>query len=243
MKQSIAVILVIGTVIFSAAAGAFTLVPRAMACMLYFRSDAVFTGKVESVKKQDNTIEDGVNYFQGWFYTLKVIKSYRGVDTPTIHVYTANDSGRLPLDVDKKYLLFAYKYNGKLTISYDGISGELKDSKQTLEDLDKIMVRKAGEGGSVYARVVENPWNADTGGVSGIHIRVSSPTWSGTLITNKNGWAHVHVPAGTYSAKATDPKWIFTSQDIAWENSDDFQVPNGGCAEIQINATPASITK
>ena len=147
------------------------------------------------------------------------------------------------MDVGKKYLLFAEKQDDKLVIGDDEVSGELKDSKQPLKDLDKMMARKAGEGGEVYARVVENPFNAGTGGVGGIHISVSSSAGSAAGVTNKNGWVHMHVPAGTYSAKASDPKWTFSSQDIAWEDSDNFSVPDGGCAEIQINAQPVSPSK
>lgn len=238
MKSLITIILAVAIVLYSAASGAFTLVPRAMACMLYFRSDVVFTGKVVSVK-EDYADEDGEKFIEGWFYTLKIIKAYHGVDTPTILVYTSNDSGRLPLEFGKQYLLFADKEGSKLIIAEDDVSGELKDSKQALKDIDKIMVRKKGEGGDVYARVVEDPWNADTGGVGGIHITVSGSAGSANGVTNKNGWVHMHVPAGMYSAKASGRKWVFSSQDIAWEDSDNFSVPNGGCAEIQINAEPA----
>jgi hypothetical protein len=241
MKSLITIILAVAIVFHSIASGALTLVPRAMACMLYFRSDAVFTGKVVSVK-EDYTSKSGEKFLEGWFYTLKIIKAYRGIDTPSIRVYTSNDSGRLPLELGKKYLLFADKEGSKLIFADDDISGELKDSKQALKDLDKIMTRKKGEGGEVYARVVEDPWNADTGGVNGIHITVSGSAGSVTGVTNKNGWVHMHVPAGMYSAKASDPKWVFSSQDIAWEDSDNISVPNGGCAEIQINAEPAPQT-
>jgi hypothetical protein len=241
MKNLITIILAVAIVFNSTASGALTLVPRAMACMLYFRSDAVFTGKVVLVK-EDYKSEDSEKFLEGTFYTLKIIKAYHGINTPTIRVYTSNDSGRLPLELGKKYLLFADKEGSKLIIADNGVSGELKDSKQALKDLDKIMDRTKGEGGDVYARVVEDPWNADTGGVSGIHITVSGSAESATGVTNKNGWVHMHIPAGMYSAKASDPKWVFSSQDIAWENSDNFSLPNGGCAEIQINAKPAPQT-
>jgi hypothetical protein len=220
------------------AADAFTLVPRAMACMLYFRSDAVFIGQVLST--QTNKDSDGD--WEGWAYTLKVIKSYRGADAPTMMVYTSNDSGRLPLDDGKRYLLFAFTNEGRLTIGYDQVSGKLKDSKQALKDLDTIMAHKAGQGGDIFGRVVGGAFNDSSGGLNGIHVSIKGPGGDTEVVTNKKGWFRVHVPAGTYSATASDLKWKFESQDIAWEDSNSFSVPDGGCAEIQIRAKPSSAT-
>ena len=64
MKNSKAITLVIGIAFYNASAGAFTLVPRAMACMLYFRSDVVLTGKVVSIK-EDHATEGGEDFIEG----------------------------------------------------------------------------------------------------------------------------------------------------------------------------------
>lgn len=216
-------------------ADAFVPFPRPMPCMLYFLSDAVFIGQVTSAKDEDVT-EGGGNFTEGWDYTLRVIKNYRGADGPDIQVHTENDSGRLPLVVGKKYILFAQREGGRLAIAYDSLSGELKDSKQVLAELDKIMARKAGEGGDVYGRITVESFGAHDGGVGGIHVSIEGAAGHAHAVTNANGWFQVHLPAGTYSAVASDPKWSFKNMPDTWENSSSFQVPDGGCAEIQIQA-------
>lgn len=221
----------------SVSANAFVPSPRPMPCMLYFLSDMVFVGQVTSAK-EDKVTDGGQDFIEGWFYTLKVIKAYRGADESTVQVYTENDSGRLPLVVGKKYILFAQKTDGRLTIAYDSLSGEVEGSKQVLSDLDKIIGHKAGEGGDVFGRVTLESFGPDFGAVAGIHVSIKGPAGQAQAATNNNGWFRVHLPAGTYSAIAADPKWSFKNMDGTWENSNSFQVPDGGCAEIQIQADP-----
>lgn len=239
MKSTYVTMAIITTCLYSMTATAFTLAPRAKACMLYFKSDAVFSGKVIS-EHTDQHKSGGENWIKGWSYTLKVIKGYKGVRGPIISVYTYNDSARLPLDTGKKYLLFAQKYKGKLIIAYDQVSGRLANSQKTVKSLDVIAKRKPGEGGEVYGRVVENPWNDTEGGLQGVRVTVEGSAGTANATSNKMGWFHVHVPAGTYSAEAKAQHLTFENQDIAWQNAKHFVVPNGGCAEIQLQAQPTS---
>lgn len=219
-------------------ADAFVLVPRAMACMLYFRTDAVFTGQVLSAKEVHG-MEDGEDSLLGMLYTLKVLRSYRGAKMPTIQVFTNNDSSRFPLKQGEKYLLFATQEGDKLVIGYDQVSSELKDAKVPLKDLDTIMTRKPGQGGDVFVRVVSGPFSDDTGGLAGVTVTIKGSAGSAESTSNAKGWLRVHVPAGTYAAVPMNPNYTFKSQDIGWQNSDSFTVPDGGCAEIQLEADPA----
>lgn len=241
MKYLAAMVLIVGFICYSRGSAAFNLEPHPMACMLYFQSDAVFTGQVIATR-QNSQPNSGVLGIEGWYYTLEIIKAYRGVHTPTVQVYTGNDSGRLPLDVGKKYLLFADKQNGQLVISDDEISGELKHAQHALKVLNKIMTRKPGMGGDIYGRVVQGPFNDTEGGLRGVLVTVKGPAGGARAISGSNGWFHMHVPSGRYSAKASDGKLVFVSQDIAWQNSDNFTVPDGGCAEIQFYTGPSSST-
>ena len=217
-------------------AGAYVPVPQAMACMLYFKSDVVFTGQV----MVQDTVKGTAGGPDGWVYTLKVITPYRNAKAATLKVFTANDSGRLPLAVGKQYLLFAYNVDGRLTIGDDGLSGELKDAQPALKDLDKIVARGPDDEGDVYGRVTKRVYGPNTGGLSGITVTIQGPIGNIRAVTDANGWFKAHVSAGTYSAMAVAPGWRFQSQDIAWEDASAFPVPDGGCAEIQIAATPAS---
>lgn len=215
-------------------AQAATLEPHAMACMMYFRSDAVFVGQVIATK----TVPDDGDKEGGWIYTLKVIKSYLGADQPTIDVFTENTSGRLTLGYGKKYLLFAEKVDGRLSISWDQISGELSASKQALKDLDKIMARKPGDGGDVYARVVKYSSDDDSGGVAGVRITVKGEKGSFQATTNGKGWIHLHIPAGHYSGTAAAPGMSFMPYDLSWNDLDTFSIKDGGCVETLTIAEP-----
>ncbi len=210
-----------------------------MACMLYFHSDTVFTGQVTSSKEVPGSGDAG----GGTLYTLKVSKSYLGPKAATLVVFTPKDSSRLPLEQGKRYLLFASKEDGKLTIHHDGISGELKGAKAPLKDLDRIIARKPGQGGDVFVRAVAAPYDEQTGGVAGIYIYMAGPAGSAHGLTSPRGWLHVHVPAGTYTISASYPHLTFKSQDISWQDGSSFMVPDGGCAEIQLQAEPAASGK
>jgi hypothetical protein len=212
------------------AAVAYAPVPRAMACMLYFRSDVVFTGQVVAV----DTVKGG------WTYSLQVLKPYRNAKATTLKVFTANDSGRLPLAVGKQYLLFAFIQDGRLTIADDEVSGELKDAQQALKDLDKVMARKPDDGGDIYGRVTKRVFGPDSGGLGGIPITIHGPDGDMRAVTDGNGWFKVHGPAGRYSTTALSPDWRFQSESFAWDDASGFSVPDGGCAEIQIEAAPPS---
>lgn len=219
-----------------AVAGAYAPVPQAMVCMLYFRSDVVFTGQVRA----RDTVKGTDGGSGGWVYTLKVITPYRNAKAATLKVFTANDSGKLALVVGKQYLLFAYNQDGRLAIGEDGVSREIKDAQQALKDLDKIMARRPDDGGDIYGRVTKRVYGPDTGGLSGIAITIQGPIGNLRAVTDANGWFKVHVSAGTYSATAVAPGWRFQSEGLAWEDASAFPVPDGGCAEIQFAATPAT---
>jgi hypothetical protein len=216
------------------AAGAFAPVPQAMACMLYFRSDVVFTGQVLA----QETVKGAAGNWGGWAYTLKVLTPYRNAKAATLRVFPANDSGGLPLTVGKQYLLFAFNQDGKLVIGYDQLSGELKDVQPALKELDKIMARK-DDGGDVYGRITKRVYGPNTGGLDGVAVLIQGSGGNQRTVTDGNGWFKVHVPAGSYTAMAVNPDWKFQSADNAWEEASAFPVPDGGCAEIQLVATPA----
>lgn len=239
MRWPLSLLMFLAFTLTSLSASAFVLVPTAKPCMLFFRSDSVFTGLVTSEITHGQWI-DGQDWITGWTYKLKILHAYRGVDTPNVEVYTGNDSGRLPLKVGRKYLLFADREGSRLVIVYDGVSGTLKDSALLVKDLERIMRRKGGQGGEVYGRVVEGMFSDTTGGVSSIRVVVRGEKTVASAVTDSNGWFHMHVPAGRYRAVSPNADWTFTSQDIAWQNAKDFTVPDGGCAEIQLQASEAS---
>ncbi len=100
-------ILVVGSAI------AVCLQPNPKVCAEFFKSDAVFVGIViETIPVPD---KDG--FYDGWVYRLRAKQVYRGPTQGVIEVYTANDSGRFPLENGETYLLFAITYAKQLTIN------------------------------------------------------------------------------------------------------------------------------
>ena len=102
--------------------------PHPRICAEFFRSDAVFTGTVISVRnwpRQETSPK-------GRFYRVKVTRSYRGPYGNTVEVFTGNDSGRFPLQEGHAYLLFAYKEDGILKIYNCGNSAELSDASEQI---------------------------------------------------------------------------------------------------------------
>lgn len=214
-------------------AQAFLLEPKPMACMLFFRNTAVFTGKVLSTE----TVKDKEGGWSGWLYTIRVSKVYRGAVGMSVKVFTLNDSGRLNLDDGKEYLLFASPdEEGHLAIGWDGISGELADSKQAIADLEQITAKMgSNNGGEIFGRVVYYGKSGQDG-LASMKVKISGGKAGYEAESDKTGWFQVHVPAGHYVATAADAHWAFKPYGLAWDRSDSFEVPNGGCAEIQLQA-------
>jgi len=84
------------------------MMPNPTVACEFLNGDAVFVGKVVSVKDAPARGDE----YEGWLYELAVQKLFRGPNTRTIQVFTENSSGRFPLENGKQYLIFAYEYQG-----------------------------------------------------------------------------------------------------------------------------------
>ena len=69
------------------AAAAYVPVPQAMACMLYFKSDVVFTGQVLA----QEIVKGAAGGPDGWVYTLKVLTPYRNAKAASLILVTNNE--------------------------------------------------------------------------------------------------------------------------------------------------------
>jgi hypothetical protein len=211
--------------------------PAAKVCNLFFKSTSVFVGKVATASPYQNAAGE----VDDWIYVLKVLKSYRGANQPTISVYTANNPGGLPLQVGKSYLLFATGQPSRLfSISNDGLSGELATSTQVVTDVENVVAAMSGNsGGMVYGRIVYYGGGKQQP-LSGIRINILGGKQVYQAVSDRAGWFQVSVPKGKYTARAVDSRWNFNRFDRAWDDADGFRVPNGGCAEIQLRADQRS---
>lgn len=160
-----------------------------------------------------------------------------GIIQPTVSVYTQNDSAQLQLEVGKTYLLFAVAHpHHLLSISDDGLSGEVSGKSPVVKDLEQIVAASSATGGGdVYGRIVYYHYGEQLP-LGDIAVDIVGDTQDYRVVSDKTGWFHAHVPAGQYSAKPMNDGWNFHAYDMAWDDADGFSVPNGGCAEIQLRA-------
>jgi len=94
----------------------------------------VFVGTVVSVEVVPD--KDDPSFIEGWRYQLRVDRPFRGMPQQTAQVHTANDSGRLILEVGHRYLLFATSQNGELQIGND--CGPLSDPSRMMQNVRDI---------------------------------------------------------------------------------------------------------
>lgn len=209
----------------------FCLQPHGSVACDFLNSDAVFTGRVISVRSVQWETDDATNDYD---YRLSVLQLFRGPHEKIIEVYTANDSGGYYLDVGKEYLIFASSNNEKrLEISNCDDSAPLSEAEDIISQIEKIAVPRDA---IVEGQVALYQIPADQG-LAGAQIVIRSGGKTYTTTTDEKGWFRIHVPPGAYSAevKAT-PAHPITNYDLSYDGPGRFAVKAGRCAGLQFVA-------
>ncbi len=196
----------------------------------FLNSEAVFVGAVISTQSEPSQGE----YTDGWLYDLTVQELFRGPQTNTIEVFTGNDSARFPLELGKQYLLFASTYEGRLVITCCGNSALASDAQATIERLRGIVVPQDAliEGRISFSGIPDT--GAHTPGIR-VVIRGGGRTFSAT--SDRNGWFHLHVPPGKYTAKVHQtPHWTIEAYDLSYDDPNDFQARAGHGTGLEFRA-------
>lgn len=102
----------------------------------YSRSELVFLGRVV----ESATIEESTKYLDGANHTVTMLELYKGRPEDRITIFSENSSGRFPMEVGKKYLLFANKTLGRFTSDNCGNSVEIDAANSSI--LEKLKRRK-----------------------------------------------------------------------------------------------------
>jgi hypothetical protein len=195
----------------------------------FLNSDAVFSGKVISVR----AISDG-QFADGWYYRVRVEQHFRGPRTPVVEVYTGNDSGRFPLQTGDEYLLFARTYKGLLEIANCGNSALLSEATGAIRELEKLSIPQDAciEGRISFSGI------PDTGShVSGVHILIKGEGTSYNAISDRDGWFRLHLPPGKYSAEIEQiPHWNIVAYDLSFADPNHFVANRGRCIGLQFLA-------
>jgi Carboxypeptidase regulatory-like domain len=191
----------------------------------FFKATLVFTGKVLSVRK----VEDTEKEIGGWFYRMRVTEIFRGPIRREFTVFTEDASNRFPLDSNGEYLLFAYNWHHRLLIDICGNSAllsEAGDSLQTLRDLRAGKLPTEIEG-DLFS---PNP-KAD---LSGVIVTIRSKTKIYTATTDKDGRFHRQLPPGKYRVDFASKEYYAQGDDDFWYDPDHFYIHPGECASLQL---------
>ena len=195
--------------------------PDPKVCSEFFKSDAVFIGKVESHR----TLPPKGSYYDGWLYHLRVRRVFRGTLGETVDVFTENSSGRFPLQVSREYLLFASQGEGRLEVDNCGNSSLFSEATARIPEIEKLGNASTGE---IEGHVASRPtWS----GVPGIQVSVRGEGRTYALVTDQNGWFRMTVEAGRYSIQVVSSH--VSPFPLSYDDPDGFVVPRGGCAQVQ----------
>lgn len=206
--------------------GICSVTPRV--CTEFFRSNAVFTGKVISERDWWPGEKD---LDPRTYYTLQVEEVFRGPQRQ-MEVYTERNSGGMGLGMGHEYLLFAHYGAGGLQIGCGGNSAELKDAARTIEELKRLQHKiKTAHGGDIYGWARDSDSDS-VGGVPNLQITISGSRRTYTVLTDRKGRFQVHVPAGRYVAKIRSPGWKSDEDAYTYDIPQGFEVANGGCADV-----------
>lgn len=225
----------------SATAFGFCFAPHPSVACQFLNSDAVFTGKVISVRP----VEDR-GFTDGWYYQLSVIQLFRGPQKKVIEVYTGNDSGRYPLDLGKEYLLFAsveYDEPNKSELSIGGCddNAPLAEAGKLISEIEKMRIPLDGIiEGFVALQYVPNNYVPNKKGVPGIKVSINGKSGRYRLVTDQEGWFRLHVPPGQYSIKIeSTPARKVEAFDLNYGGKPElFSVDAGKCAGFEFIADP-----
>jgi hypothetical protein len=223
------VLLCFTTLVLAAPAFAFCTEPEPTVACEFLNSDAVFIGTVISTH---DTPAQGEEFDEGWTYEMSVQRVFRGPRGKRIEVFTENNSARFPLDTGKTYLLFAERgMQDRLVIGDCGNSALLSQAAATIKILRTLRVSSDAE---IEGRITFSGI-PDTGPhVSGVHVVIQGEGKTYTAISDRDGWFHLNVPAGRYSAKVQPiPHWTITPFDLSQYDPKSFVADAGRCAGLE----------
>jgi hypothetical protein len=193
----------------------------------FFKSRFVVIGKVLSA--QEETDPNG--YLVATHYQVRVDKSYRGPKRIILRIVSENGSGRFPMEIGQKYLLFVRNLGSYLEISNCGNSRLLSDTGGAITAIEQI--GNAAPFGEIDMSVA-----LSQGSAAGIRFVARSGEKSFSAITDENGSAHLRVPPGRYEVSSNSTKLWIIPYDLNEDDPDHFVVHRGGCVQLDYDASP-----
>jgi hypothetical protein len=217
----------------------------------FLNSNAVFVGTVLSVRivppGAKPSVPIGFSGIDGWVFELSVQEMFRGPRANRIAVFTTNDDARAVLTKGDTVLLFASypdvhhpddydlisEFSSQFEIYNCGNSAQASKAQAAIRELRSMKVPKDAEiEGQVSVQ--------DTGApLSRIGVEIRGDGKSFQAITNRDGWFHIQVPPGEYSAEVErDSHWKIGPSGASATDPNDFTARKGRCTRLQFFASP-----
>jgi hypothetical protein len=105
----------------------------------YRGSKAVVLARVVGQREVPET-GDGF-YFDATIYRIRIERAFQGSIDADAEIFSENSSGRFPMVVGSKYLLFIYERHDRLLVDYCGNSGLLSRRGKELRELERLAGR------------------------------------------------------------------------------------------------------
>ena len=179
-------------------------------CAEFWRSDAVFVGRVLDIKPIKIKPDNVYTYLM---VNFSVEESFRGVSGPRVGVGTATTMCDTKFKKGKRYLVYAGLDDGTNQLFTGMCTGTTLavDIDESLQELRKLKLRQAQE--SISGRIKTNQYE----GLAGIKIEVSSSDDTFTTMTNKSGNFSLTLPGpGSFRVRVAVPyevQHMFNSND------------------------------
>lgn len=106
----------------------------------YKRSKVVVLAIVVGQRDVPET-SDGF-YLEGTIYNLKIERAFHGNAGSNAEIFSENSSGRFPMVVGSKYLLFIYQEHDRLLVDNCGNSGVASERGTEIQAVERLAARK-----------------------------------------------------------------------------------------------------
>lgn len=80
-------------------------------------------------------------FYDGTLYRVRVDKVFRGNLGDEIEIFSENSSGRFPMTVGAKYLLFTHMVSGQMQVDYCGNSGLFSKRGKELRQVARLAAK------------------------------------------------------------------------------------------------------
>jgi hypothetical protein len=81
-------------------------------------------------------------FHDGTLYRISVDKAFHGKLGSEAEIFSENSSGRFPMTVGRRYLLFIYSARGRMQVDYCGNSGLLSERGKELQQVEQLAAKR-----------------------------------------------------------------------------------------------------